>query len=266
MGVKERLKKIYDTVAEGGLFGSKNPNIWDDAVRAAEDASARKTIFRNFKNTGGGGITDDHLTAYRQLSGGDQPLTGSKLLQKFADETGLESRNIFSKALLNSVGTIKDLPGMMFAGTPLSRASALRDFWEHGLLGKGGPVRNALRPGDSWYALRDAVKNKEKVTAGDVVKGVGGLAKPLIVGGAAYPAYRIGDRIVNPDYYKEVYGDSVPGGIAKDVGWFAGMTAGVPFGIPGIQAGTMLGTGAGKLIGSGIDKYREKAEGLLNKL
>ena len=264
MGKESLLRRVLQTIEHGGVFGPglvKDPNIWKESLDKAVQSNFLKKLNRSFALPKG--ASDDVLENIANRMTNAQARGASKAeLSNIAESMGLSPRT-FTKYPRHMLGTMKDTTASVLTGTRESRLRAMHDFWEGGLLGKGSALRNAITPGEEFFnnisKYKDVIKGNRMLpgvreVGKDAWQTTKAIGKPLFVAGAALPAYGVGKRLLHPD-------DTTGGGIGRDLGWYAGMTLGIPFGLPGIYAGSealkriggFAGESVGKTIGGGVD-------------
>lgn len=271
-----RNSEVLQTLRHAGLFGVKgSPNPW----KAKMDEYARETLRRQLNRTFDLGKASqegvDILLKKAQNIKKDTIWSG-KPISEVAKELGIKERDLASKIFYHTGGVLSHLdPVYIAGGDAASRTRFLHNLWEGGLIGKGSSLQNAILPGK---ALGENVEKYKNVLLGrevvpglreagtDALRTAGAVAKPLLMGGAIFPAASVTRRVMYPSQYDE----GVLRGSLRDVGWYAGMTTGAPLGVVGFNVGSQTGQRIGDAIGAALEgevpKHRLVSEAALGAL
>lgn len=245
------------TLRNAGLFGvGQGKNPWVDKVDDLVRQSTKTDLNRKFKLKD---APDDVVDAFvRDAQGVDKFWGKGNEIASLAEQHGIEGRNLLDKSLRQVGGTIADMnPLNLMFGTRKSRIGLMHDLWEGGLIGKGSPLQKAITPGESLGKNVEKYKNvmlgREampglKEIGKDALNTTGAVAKPLFLGGAIFPAASIANRVMSPDNNEGALRGSL-----RDIGWYAGMTTGIPLGVAGVHAGSEVGQRIGDTIGAALE-------------
>lgn len=253
--------RVVQTIRQGGFLGAKGgTNPWKQVLEDLTDQDTLRYLSRSFDLSGLDEAGAKEL-AKRALEAQQNAKMFSKGKQMLgiAEEMGLPQRGALDKVLRHTGGTLRDAnPLNMLVGSSKSRAQAMHDLWEGGLVGWGSTPQKTLTPGDALFEnaskYRNALLGQEAMPGlrqlgQDALETTKAIAKPLVAAGAIFPIASIASRIQNPENYDE----SALKGSLRDAGWYAGGAIGLPAGVLGFQAGSALGQNVGAAIGEGLE-------------
>ena len=269
-GLRDTAGKVVDTILHGGLLGAEKTvvNPWT--------ASLKKQILKNISKDVStthhlGKLAPDKVTkiveeiaSMKQL--GKTPKNIAAYLEKIPE---LAKRKKL-EGFLGTEGSLAQIPRRVIRslvkapfGSREGQLQALSNWHKGGLMGSGSSFREAM----SLKGVTDPIKKiRERMVASpgknwmestnlsDVKDIAGGIAKPLVIGGAVFPIYNIQKRISEAD---GIDGDLAQG-IGKDLGWYIGLTTGMPLGVAGTLAGQQVGKRIGRTIGGVLGHKEEK--------